>query len=106
MLEKEALEDQPRPREEVTDVEMVDQEDRGDPEPSGPCVEAKTKDNPQSASGENTVSPEEEEILLRDIPELEDCSPGSETAFVSGGMADLQLVSPAHPGLGEGETPQ
>ena len=58
MLEEEAHEDQPHPGEEVTDVKMVDQEDRGDPEPSGPRVEAETEDNPQSASRENTVSPE------------------------------------------------
>ena len=106
MLEKEACEDQPSPREEVTDVKMVDQEDCGDPEPSGPPVEAETEDNPQLVSGENTVSPEEEEILLHDIPQLEDHSPGSETTLVSGGMAELCLASPAHPGLEEGETPQ
>ena len=53
-------------------------------------------------SGENTVSPEEEEILLRDIPKVEDHSPGSKTALVSGGMANLQLTSSAHPGLGGG----
>ena len=106
MLEEEARRDQSSPREEVTDVKMVDQEDRGNPESSGPRVKADTKDNPPSASGENTVSPEEEGILLREIPQLENHSPGSETALVSGGMAELCLASPAHPGLEEGETPQ
>ena len=106
MLEEEAREDQSGPREEVADVEMVDQEDRGNLESSGPRVEANTEDNPLSASGENTVSPEEEEILFQDIPQLKDHSCGSETALVSGGMAELHLTSPAHPGLEEGETPQ
>ena len=46
MLEEEAHKSQPHPREEVTDVEMVDQEDRGDPEPSGHHVGAETEDNP------------------------------------------------------------
>ena len=106
MLEEEACKNQSSPRGEVADVKMVNQEDRGDPESSGPCVEVDTEDNPPSASDENTVSPEKEEILLHDIPQLEDHSPGSETALVSGGMAELHVVSPAHPGLEEGETPQ
>ena len=106
MLEEEACQDQSGPGEEVANIEMVDQEERGDPESSGLHVEADTEDNPPLASGENTVSPEEEEILLGEIPQLEDHSPGSKTTLVSGGMAELRLASQAHPGLEEGETPQ
>ena len=104
MLEEEACKDQSGPGDEVADVKMVDQEDHGDPESSGSRVEADTKDNPPLASSVNTVSPEEEEILMGGIPQLKDHSPGSKTAVVSEGMAELRLTSPAHPGL-EGETP-
>ena len=82
---------------------MVDQEEPGDPESSGPHMEADTKDNPPSASGGDTISPEEENILLGETPQPEDRSPRSETPLVSGGMAELRLASPAHPGT-EGET--
>ena len=83
---------------------MVNQEELGDPESSGPHMEADTEDNPPSASGGDTISPEEENILLGEIPQLEDSSPRSETTSVSGGMAELRLTSPACPGTEEGET--
>ena len=88
---------------------MVDQEELGNPESSGPHMEANTKDNPPLASGGDTVSPEEEVILLGQTPQPEDSatgshSPRSETTVVSGGMAELRLASPAHPGTEEGET--
>ena len=101
--EEEASQDQPGPKEEATDVEMVDQEELGDPGPSCPQVEADTKDNPPPASDGEVISPEEENVLLGDIPLLEESSPGSETAGVSGGMAELRLISPACPGTEEGE---
>ena len=44
--EEEARPDQSGPGEEATDIEMVNQEELGDPESSGPCMEADTKDNP------------------------------------------------------------
>ena len=80
-MEKEASQDQPGPGEEAAD-------------------------NPQQApdEGRDVISPEEENALLRDIPRLEDSSPGSETAVVSGGMVELRLRSPGHPGTEEGET--
>ena len=89
--------------EETTDVEMVDEEERGNPESSGPCMEANTQDIPPLVSGEDAVSPEEEAILLDETPQPEDSatgphSPRSETAMVSGGMAELCLTSPSHPG--------
>ena len=106
MVEEEARQDQSGSGEEVADVEMVDQEECGNPESSGPHMEANTKDNPPSASGGDTVSPEEEEILLGGTPQPEDHSPRSGTALVSGGMAELRLASPTHPRPEEGETPQ
>ena len=104
--EEEAHQDQSSFGEEAADVEMVNQEERGNPESSGPHMEADTKDNPPSASGGDTISPEEEEILLCRTPQHEDHSIRSETASVSGGMAELRLASPSHPGPEEGETPQ
>ena len=106
MVEEEAHQDQSSSGEEAADVKMVDQEERGNPESSGPHMEANTEDNPPSASGGDTISPEEEEILLGGTPQPEDHSPRSETASVSGGMAELRLTSPTHPGPEEGETPQ
>ena len=109
--EEEACQDQPGFGEELADVKMVDEEERGNPESSGPCMEADTKDNPLLASSGDTVSPEEEAILLGGTPQPEDSatrshSPRSETAAVSGGMAELRLTSPSHPGPEEEETPQ
>ena len=102
--EEEARQDQSGPGEEAADIEMVDQEEVGDPESSGPHMEANTEDNPPLASGGDTISPEEENILLGETPQPEDRSPRSETALVSGGMAELRLASPACPGTEEGET--
>ena len=82
---------------------MVNQEELGDPESSSPQVEADTKDNPLTAPDGDVISPEEENILLGDIPPLEESSPRSETAGVSGGMEELWLASPGHPGTEEGE---
>ena len=75
-------------------------------ESSGPHMEADTKDNPPSASGGDTISHEEEELLLGGTPQPENHSPRSKTTLVSGGMAELRLASPTHPGPEEGETPQ
>ena len=104
--EKEAHQDQSGSGEGAADIEMVNQEEHGNPESSGPHMEANTEDNRLSASGGDTISPEEEEILLAGTLQPEDHSPRSETTSVSGGMAELRLASPTHPGLEEGETPQ
>ena len=71
--------------------------------PPAPQVEANTEDNSPAASDGDVIFLEEENVLLGDIPLLEDYSPWSETAVVSGGMAELQLTSPACPGTEEGE---
>ena len=96
--------------EEIADVEMVEEEERGDPESSGPRREADTKGIPPLVSTGDTVSPEEDALLMQQAPQPEDPtagshSPRSETGMVSGGMAKLCLTSPSHPGHEEDETP-
>ena len=103
MEEEEASLDQPGSEEEITNIEMIDQEELGAPESSSPQVEADTKDHPPQVSDGNVISPEEESALLADTPQLEESSPGSETIGVSGEMAELWLASPACLGTEEGE---
>ena len=95
---------------EVTDAEMADEEERGDPEPSAPHGEADTKGPPPLASTEDAVSPKEDALLMQLASQPEDpatgChSPRSETGTVSGEMAELCLTSPSQPGYEEDETP-
>ena len=95
--------------EETADVEMVDEEEHGNPESSGPRMEADTKDIPLLVSGGDTISSQEEAILLGQTSQPEDLATGShsrrsETTTVSGGMAELCLASPGRPGTEEGET--
>ena len=104
-------EDEAHQEEETTDVEMVDKEERGNPESSGPRMETDTEDIPPLVSSGDTVSHEEEAILMQGTPQPEDPvagshSPRSETGMVFGGMAGLCLTSPSHPGPEEDETPQ
>ena len=101
--EEEASLDQPGLKGEITDVEMINQEEFGDPVSSGPHVEADTEDHPPQASEGDVMSPEEESILLADTPQLGESSLRSETAGVSGEMAELQLASQAQPEMEEGE---
>ena len=103
--EEMASQDQPDSGDKVMDVEMVDQEVVSQLESSEPSTETSTEDQPLLASGDGLVSPEEEEILLGAASQPEDRSPASETASVSGGLAELQLTSPPHPGTEEEETP-
>ena len=96
--------------EEIADVKMVKEEECGDPESSGPRREADTEDIPPLVSTGDTVSPEEDALLMQQAPQPEDPavgshSPRSETSAVSGGMAELCLTSPSHPGHEEDETP-
>ena len=72
-------------------------------------MEADTEDIPLLVSGGDTISPEEEAILLGQTPQPEDPatgshSPRSKTTLVSGGMAELRLTFPGCPGTEEGET--
>ena len=96
--------------EEIANIEMVEEEEHSDPESSGPHREADTKDIPPLVSAGDTVSPEEDALLMQQAPQPEDPaagshSPRSETGMVSGGMAELCLTSPSHPGHKEDETP-
>ena len=105
-LEEEICQEQ---EEEVTDVEMTDEEERGDPEPSGPHGEADTKGPPPLASAEDAVSPQEDALLMQLASQPEDPaagshSPRSETGMVSGEMAELCLTFPSQPGHEEDET--
>ena len=95
--------------EEVTDAEMVDEEERGDSEPSGPHGEADIEGPPPLVSAEGAVSPEEDTLLMQPASQPEDPaagshSPRSETGTVSGEMAELSLTSPSQPGPEEDET--
>ena len=96
--------------EEIAGVEVVEEEERGDPKSSGPSGEAETKGLPPLVSTGDAVSPEEDALLMQPAPQPEDPvagshSPRSETSTVSGGMAELCLTSPSHPGHKEDETP-
>ena len=89
--------------EEIADVEMVEEEEHSDPKPSGPSGEADTEGLPPLVSTGDAVSPEEDALLMQPAPQPEDPaagshSPRSETGTVSGGMAELCLTSPSHPG--------
>ena len=89
---------------------MVNEEERGNPESSGPRREADTEDIPPLVSSGDTISPEEKAILMQQTPQPEDPaagshSPRSKTGMVSGGMVELCLTSPNHPGPEEDETP-
>ena len=113
MVEEEVCrieEDEARREEEIADVKMVEEGERGDPESSGPRGEANTKGIPPLVSAEDTVSPEEDALLMQQVHQPEDSaagshSPRSETGTVLGEMAKLCLTSPSHPGPKEDETP-
>ena len=97
--------------EETADIEMVDEEVQDDLEFSGPRMEAKTKGLPPLVSVEDTISPEEDAILLGKTPQPEDLtvgsrSPNSETGVVSGEMAGLCLTSLSRPEPEKDEAPQ
>ena len=96
--------------EEIANVEMVQEEECGDPESSGPHVEADTEGPPPLVSTGDAISPEEDALLMQqahqpDDPVAGSHSPRSETGTVLGGMAELCLTSPSHPGPKEDETP-
>ena len=95
--------------EEVTDAEMVDEEERSDPELSGPHGEADTEGPPPLDSIEDAVSPKEDAFLMQPASQPEDPaagshSPRSETGTVWGEMAELSLTSLSQPGPEEDET--
>ena len=97
--------------EEDTNAEMVEEEERGDAEPSGPQGAAGTEDVPPLDPSSDAVSPEEDAFLMQQASQSVDPTAGShrprsEAGMVSGEMADLSLTSPSQPGPGEEETQQ
>ena len=89
--------------EEIADFEMAEEEERSDPESSGPYGEADIEGPPPLASVEDAVSTEEDALLMQPAPQPKDPvagfhSPRSETSTVSGEMAELCLTSPSQPG--------
>ena len=95
--------------EEIANVEMAEEEECGDPKPSGPCGEADTESPPSLVSTEDAISPEEDALLMQPAPQPKDPvagshNPRSETGMVSGEMVKLCLTSPSQPGHEEDET--
>ena len=93
----------------VTNMEMVGEEECGDPEPSDPHGEADTEGPPPLDPIGDAVSPEEDAFLMQPASQSVDPtagshSPRSETGTVSGEMAELSLTSLSQPGPGEDET--
>ena len=102
---------QEQEEEEGTDTEMIEEEERGDVEPSGPQGAAGTEDIPPLDPTADAISPEEDAFLMQQASQSTDPtdgshSPRSEAGTVSGEMADLSLTSPSQPGPGEDETQQ
>ena len=64
--------------EEIANVEMVEEEEHGDPESSGPRREADTKDIPPLVSAGDAISPEEDSLLMHQAPQPEDPAAGSQ----------------------------
>ena len=99
-LEEEICQEQ---EEEVTDIEMAEEEECSDPEPSGPHKEDDTEGPPPLDSAEDAASSEEDALLMQPAsqpkdPETGSHSPRSKTGTVSGEMAELCLTSPSQPG--------
>ena len=98
-MEKEICQEQ---EEGVTDAEMADEEERGDPKPSASHGEADIKGPPPLVSAEDAVSPEEDALLMQPASQPKDPaagshSPRSKTGTVSGEMAEVCLTSPSQP---------
>ena len=115
MEEEEARQEEETPHqreeEEAIDTEMVEVEECGDAEPSGPQGAADTEDMPPLDPAGDAVSPEEDALLMQQAPQTEDPtagshSPRSEAGMVLGEMAELSLTSPSQPELGEDKTQQ
>ena len=92
-------------------MEMMEEGERDDGEPSGPQGVAETEEVPPLVSAGDAVSPKEDAFLMQQAsqpvdPTAGSHSPRSEAGTVSGEMAELSLTSPSQPGPGEDETQQ
>ena len=108
------------PEEELLDKEMAEDDDRDDPEPSGPHAEADEEDPPPPLEEVNpappepqsdVITPEEDALLMQPAllsrgPAAGSHSPRSEAGMVSGELAGLSIasLSPTEP-MGD-KTPQ
>ena len=93
------------------DMEMMEEGERDDGEPSGPQGAAETEEVPPLVSAGDAVSPKEDAFLMQQASQPVDPAAGShshrsEAGTVSGEMAELSLTSPSQPGPGEDETQQ
>ena len=93
------------------DVEMMEEGERDDGEPSGPQGAAEIEEVPPLVSTGDAVSLEEDAFLMQQAsqpvdPAAGSHSPRSEAGTVSGEMAELSLTSQSQPGPGEDETQQ
>ena len=100
-----------REEEKAIDTEMLEVEECGDAEPSGPQGAANTEDMPPPDPAVDAVSPEEDAFLMQQAPQSKgpttgSHSPRSEAGMVSGEMVGLSLTSLSQPELGEDETRQ
>ena len=107
------------PGEELLDEEM-DNDERGDPEPSGPRAEADEEDPPPPLEEANpapqeprsdVITPEEGTLLMQPAllsigPDAGSHSPRSEAGTVSGELAGLSIASPGPIEPVGDETPQ
>ena len=107
------------PEEDTTDMEMVDDEGRDDPEPSDPHEEADMDVLPPPLEdmgptplvpGGDVVSPEEDALLMQPVSQSEgpvagSHSPRSEAGMVLREMAGLSIASPSQPEPAEDKTP-
>ena len=66
--DKAHLEEEIHQEEEIIDVEMAEEEERGDPKSSGPRGEADAEGPPPLSSTEDVVSPEEDALLMQPTP--------------------------------------
>ena len=94
-----------------TDVEMMEEGECDDGEPSGPQGAAETEEVPPLVSAGDAISPEEDAFLMQQAsqpvdPAAGSHSPRSEAGTGSGEMAKLSLTSPSQPGPGEDEIQQ
>ena len=108
---EEEASDSEQSEEETSDTEMVDDEGRGDPDPTEdlPPPFEDAGPTPLAPNGD-AVSPEEDALLMQPTSQPEgpaagSHSPRSEAGTVLGGMAELSIASPSQPELVEGETP-
>ena len=103
MQEEEACQEEetsPKQQEEVTDTEMVDEEEHGDAEPPDPQGVADTENIPPLDPTGDAVSPEEDAFLMQPASQAKDPaagshSPRSKTGTVSGdGRSEPGLPEP------------